>query len=224
MLLDVVRAGWQPDGDVRRLLGRSFYDHHSRLMYAFIYDFPAHLTHKEIEDLVDEERDAYHVDGPEGYDWVFRNMHLAKHEGLMNVDYCLNAEGGGEWSDPLGWGSPKISEQDKLRATGVIELVESLSRLGVLTFDGLQAIGKAWRDSPSEPSWHEVRERNRAVLAALDVSNARSAEDLRRAVDYWHMPILRLDLSEDKKVTMAEAKKRQIGLQEDFMAREYGQQ
>ena len=83
MLLDAVRIGWKPDPEVRRLLNVSFYDHHSRLVYAHIYDLPAHLENDEIEEFVAAERDAYFVDGPEGFDWVLRNMKLAKREGLM---------------------------------------------------------------------------------------------------------------------------------------------
>lgn len=222
MLLDALRAGWKPDDAVRQLLSRSFYDHHSRLMYAFVYDFPAHLDRTEITELVDQARDAFYVDGPEGFDWIFRNSQLAQREGAMYVDYCIDAAGDGEWTDPSVWGFSGLSE-DVLAPSDVIELVRSLSSMGVLTLEGLEAIGRAWRNAPSEIGWQEVRERNLAVLTNLyTAGHLREYTELdkRSVVQNWHMPLLGLDLTE-KEVSLAQTSERRDALIKAYIDREY---
>lgn len=224
MLLDAVRVGWKPDKEVRHLLRSSFYDHHSRLMYAYVYQFPAHLDRDEIGELIDGERDAYVVDGFEGWEYVFRNTQLAQREGQMYVDYCVDAEGQGEWTDPADWGSPSLFG-DGLQRRAVIDLLASLDRLGVLTVPGLKAVVRAWRGVTTEVTWQELRQRNRAVLSVLAEAGALAehiAEDAHRIISAWHMPLVGMDLTENRNMTLAQAHRRRTALQEAFSARECG--
>jgi AbiV family abortive infection protein len=221
MLLDAIRAQWKPDADVRWLMNKSFYDHHSRLMYVHIYDFPAHLDRDEIKEFVDGQRDSYFVDGPEGFEWVFRNAELAKREGRMYVDYCVNADGRAEWDSPDKWGwKPFVVAAP----SGAVKLVQSLARIGILSTAGLNAIQDAWRGAPIDIGWQEVRERNWTTIKILDEAGGiqeATKTDVTRAVNHWQMPLLGIELTE-RKMTLAQARAQQDALWEAFQSHEYG--
>ena len=103
--------------------------------------------------------------------------------------------------------------------------MESLSRVGVLSIDGLKAILKAWQGAPVSIGWRDVRGLNWTTLKILEEAGAvceHTEQDVTRIVNQWHMPLVGIELAENKKMTLAQAYKRRDALFEAFMAREYG--
>ena len=99
ILLDVARAGWGDQERVQRLLGRAVYDHLSRGLYVRVYEGqPASM--QEVREFVDAMRQELYLDGPNSFDWIFRNEIESSREDLLYVDYVETEDGSYYWNSP----------------------------------------------------------------------------------------------------------------------------
>ena len=68
------------------LCNRKFYDHLARGIYAKACGWrPGSFG--ELRTYVERERQSHHLDGPNGFDWIYRNSLLEERENTMYVDY-----------------------------------------------------------------------------------------------------------------------------------------
>jgi len=78
---------------------RNFYDHLARGIYARHYEArPADF--EEVKRYVNSERVALYLDGPEGFEWIFRNQIIERRESQIYVDYIQPEESRHSWSCP----------------------------------------------------------------------------------------------------------------------------
>lgn len=193
ILLDLARSDQRENkGAVRQL--KHFYDHLARCIYAEVTQMsPADFA--EVRRMVESMRPSLYLDGPEGFEWIFRNRLLAAREEGLYVDYVTDEEGE-RWVTPasgeeISFGGP---------SPAVTELVGSLHRLGAMSERGLAIAAGAWAgvEVTDATHWQEVVALNREVVGELIAEGltehaveADSAAVIRR----WTFPLSALELS-----------------------------
>jgi AbiV family abortive infection protein len=201
ILLDVVRMGWRDQDLVQRQV-RRFYDHLARRIYAEVAEMrPA--TFGEVRELVDSMRPALYLDGPNDFDWIFRNQLLARREEQLYVDY-VHDEDGDRWVTPAAYADIRFGY-----STPVLDLVVAASNVGLCSRHGLEVAATVWKGVAFDDSthWVEVEARNREVLEQLEgrglMLPQATPEDAWRVVDRWTFPLGALEL-EEMPVTLQE--------------------
>lgn len=194
ILLDMVRAGVGNDDVVKKYV-RAFYDHLSRCVMAEVATYRI-ASFGELREAVERLRGSHHLDGPNDVDWVFRNRLVATRENAMYVDYVQTDDG-------AGWISPGDDVSPSCGPSRVVDLIASLSRMGVTTVDGLRLIEGLWQGCHFEDSdrWEVIRLRNIDTISALREVGLASSEvegDTNRVIDQWGFPTAQLDLSKLK--------------------------
>lgn len=98
LLVDYLRPPEGTPGDqVAAHLARA-YSHLARGLYAEYYHTrPA--TFGEVARFVERERESLYLDGPEGFEWIFRNSIMQRREEAMYVDW-VEVEGERSWQSP----------------------------------------------------------------------------------------------------------------------------
>ncbi|MFC4613454.1 AbiV family abortive infection protein [Cellulomonas algicola] len=204
ILLDLARCGWRDNVAKARLL-KAFYNHTIRLVYAQVHQgSPADFA--EIADYVKDLCASHYLDGPNDFDWIFRNSLDALREDTLYVDRVAWGDG-----EPDTWSSPLQRVNSSCDPRPVVELVRALSRLGFLSLSGLRLCQEAWAGqdlvwvrrrssaAPEPTRWTICRGRNQAVLNKLAdagmVSPAATEDDVRLALDQWTFPLGHLDLT-----------------------------
>lgn len=195
ILLDVARAGWSNHERVQRLFD-AIYDHLSRGLYVWAYDgHPASM--QEVREYVDVMCQQRYLDGPNSFDWIFRNRIKSSREDLLYVDYV-------ETEDGPYWNSPATQEPafaGSSNASDIVRLTLALGRLGLLSLEGLKVTHKTWRgqDITDDTHWQQIRQLNRQVLeiyaAGHDVEQW-LREDVSTVLDRWCFPLFEVDLKE----------------------------
>jgi hypothetical protein len=201
VLLDLVRMGWRdPSGSSKQL--HRFYEHLARCIYAELEAMrPADF--REVRSIVDSARSALYLDGPNDYDWIFRNQLIARREESLYVDY-VHDEDGNRWTSPARYDSTQFGY-----LTTAQDLIASMHRIGLTSRGGLDVIAQAWVDQliADDTHWQEVRALNWRIIQELDSKGLMLAdvgqEDVQRVHDRWGFPLTSLDLSE-RKVTEAQ--------------------
>jgi AbiV family abortive infection protein len=193
VLLDFARSDQNDQtGAVRQL--RNFYDHLARCIYAEVTQMsPADFA--EVRRMVDSMRPSLYLDGPEGFEWIFRNRRIAAREEGLYVDYVTDEEGE-HWVTPasgeeISFGGP---------SPAVRELVGSLHRLGAMTERGLAIAARAWTgvEMTDATHWQEVVALNREVIVELiaeGLAEHAGEADAAAVIRGWTFPLSGLDLS-----------------------------
>jgi AbiV family abortive infection protein len=193
ILLDLARTDPGDHESAARSL-KHFYDHLARCIYAEVTQMsPADFA--EVRRMVDSMRPSLYLDGPEGFEWIFRNRLLAQREEGLYVDYIHDDEGE-RWVTPAGddeisFGGP---------SPAVRELVGSLATLGAFDPRGLAIAAASWAqvELADDTHWQEVVARNRQVvgeLIAAGLGEAASEDDATRVTGGWTFPLSGLELS-----------------------------
>jgi hypothetical protein len=201
ILLDAVRCPPKWQKELKRTLS-NFYNHLARLIYAAASGWYA-ATLPELAGYVDHDRTSHYLDGQYGPEFLFRNDLLDKREGFLYAD-LIDHDGDLEWRKPgPRFGGVPI-EHDLLGLNvprfHALPLVEALSRVGMLTPEGLKVVARMWQPLTLDDRMHcsEIKALNRRTLEALEglgfLSKA-SEEDVRRIMD-WQWPMYSLELTE----------------------------
>lgn len=212
LLLDAARCPRQPQSLLSSHLKRAS-DHVAKGIYSVLsHGRPADLA--EVERYVVPFRSTLVLDGPEGFEWIFRNPIEDGREACTYVDYVDPEQDAAphEWNAP-----PHEALAQALGGTSpACELVSSLARVGIATRDGVCLVADLWRDlSPeSGTGWGEIHDRNRQTFEALDAAGLASgatAGDRSRMIEQWTFPLWQCDLSRIP-VSREELKERQAEL------------
>ena len=219
ILLDLARLGWRDDAAAGRLVG-AFYSHLARGIYVSVVGgSPAGL--REVRNYVETLRASHHLDGPNDFDWIFRNEIEAHREELFYVDY-VNSDDGPLWLTP--------ASRDELplwSVSRIVDLAVSLDLTGLLSVEGLGLVEETWRDVDvvDGTHWSVIRAANVDVLNAAQNSGLFSPDlgrsDLELVLEHWTFPLYGLDLTRVK-VREADLRDRQSRAYEAFQRDTYG--
>jgi AbiV family abortive infection protein len=203
IIADLARAGWDEHSAVRNCMS-SFYSHMGRGLYVRAYGgAPADL--KELRTYVDMFRQEYYLDGPMGVDWIFGNEVNSDREERLYVDYVVEEDGAGRWVGPAEKAA-LLDEPFKTPAptSMIVELVESMRKVGLLTAKGLTAIRTVWDGIvvSDDMHWSELQPLNLAVLEELAPDGFANTQEIRKALcmirDHWCFHMTSLDLTLDR--------------------------
>jgi AbiV family abortive infection protein len=211
ILLDIGRMDMRDEEGIGRQITH-FYNHLARCIYAEVTQMsPADFA--EVRRMVDSMRPSHFLDGPEGFEWIFRNRLLAAREEGLYVDY-VHEEEGDRWVSP--------ADHDRIQFGGpspaVRELIGSLTRLGATSAEGLDLAGEVWAEVELTDSthWQVVVRANRAVVSGLIArgiaENQATQADVDRVIRSWTFPLSSLELTETKvrKVDLESERKRAL--------------
>jgi hypothetical protein len=201
ILLDAVRCPPRWQNELNRTLS-NFYNHLARLIYAAASGWHA-ATLPELARYVDHDRTSHYLDGQYGPEFLFRNNLLDKREGFLYAD-LVDEDGTLIWRKP----GPRFGgipiEHDILGLNvprfHALPLVEALSRVGVLTQEGLKVVARIWQKFKLNDKTHrqEIDAAIQRTLETLDnvgcLSGA-SEQDVRRVMD-WQWPMYSLEFGE----------------------------
>lgn len=194
ILLDLARMDRRDQAGQTRQLA-NFYDHLARCIYAEVTQMsPADFA--EVKRMVESMRPSHFLDGPNGFDWIFRNRLLANREEGLYVDYVHDDEGE-RWvtpasNDTIHFGGPSPAVRD---------LIGSLRRVGAMSVRGLEVLADIWAggELADDTHWQEVVALNRRVTERLIADDLGEegvgSEDVRRVLDRWTFPLSGLELS-----------------------------
>lgn len=194
ILVDAARCPLREQAKRSRQLAK-FSDHLSRMIYSEVCSYrPA--VFRELEGLVEGLREEYFLDGPNGFDWIYRNRLLQEREGNLYVDYV-------ETDDGRRWDIPNDAMVKILTTGGPIppaslSMARHLSKVGVFSTTGLKIVADVWRSFILNPDvrWASFRALNQQTLERLDAAGlCGSAEetDLVAICNEWPFPLWSLD-------------------------------
>lgn len=216
VLLDAIRC---PRGKrFSEHLRRHFYDHLARGIYAQHYELsPQHFG--EVRRIVHNSRVALYLDGPEGFEWIFRNRIIDRREEQV---YYIQVEDSHQWSAPrpMLFFPPSFPPR-------VLSVARSLAKAGFTTPRGLEVVAAVWRAFAIDDAttWSDLRERNFETLKALEARGGlRSTSDdvIRSIIDGWAFPLYGLDLTEDRTVRLEHLRQLREEAEVRWMQREFG--
>lgn len=194
ILIDAIRC--QPQSsDFGKQLGY-FYSHLARGIYAHVA-IGQSPTFDELRSWVDEERKSVFLDGPEGYEYIYRNRILDRRESMMYVDYE-------EHEDGHIWSVPRHHDEGlALTLRGVIPpslaTVLALHKGGFATPQGLGLLADKWRPVPMKDqiTRSELRDLIRMTCEEADsqaLPGTRNSKVTDRLIHYWQYPMYSLDM------------------------------
>lgn len=192
ILLDAVRCPKTSRHFGRQL--RYFYDHLAKGIYALHYLYsPADFA--EVQRYVASHREEYYLDGPEGFEWIFRNQILERREENIYVNYVRTDDGS-------GWISPRrrLIVDPWRTQPETLALARTMCRMGFATPESLATVAEIWRPFEVEDSatWGAIHQKNEETLNALDRRGLlKSGEGVERVLDRWSFPLYSLDLQTD---------------------------
>ncbi len=192
ILLDAVRCPRSSQQFGRQL--RYFYDHLAKGIYALHYTYsPADFA--EVQRYVASHREEYYLDGPEGFEWIFRNQILEGREANIYVNYVRTDEGS-------GWVSPRrrlIADPWRTQPE-TLALARTMCRMGFGAPESLAVVAEVWRPFVIEggTTWGAIHKQNMETLNALErLGLLKSREGAERVLDRWTFPLYCLDLQAD---------------------------
>lgn len=193
ILFDVVRCPRTSDTYFSRQLGY-FHDHLAKGIYSECCQM-ASPEFSTVERFIERERQEFYVDGPNGWDWVFRNEILTKREQNLYVDYVDSSDGHG-WQTPLAFVGLGLVY---VRMPAPLEVARALRRAGFVSKTALEIIARRWRniDTAAPSSWQNQRKLNTETLEDLNnaaLLRAAPAWVYECIINKWHLPLYRFDL------------------------------
>jgi AbiV family abortive infection protein len=216
ILIDSCRAPDSHPDQISRQFARAG-DHLAKLIYDQIADYSI-ASQAELLRAVEKHRQELHLDGPNDYDWIFRNELIAERESVLYVD-LVESEG------ELGWSSPTDAEEP-LRPPKSLRLVDSLMKTGIVSPAGLPILQDAWRGFDPSADTHYAEWAKRTTQALETFATGHNVGDSWGAaawsvVHIWPMPMVAIDI-EMVRVKAADLAERREALSAEWLARQYG--
>lgn len=194
ILIDLMRC---PKNKFAQTVGNSvrwFYHHGARLMYAqAAYWRPMDLF--QLREYVDRVRKSHSLIGNVG-EHILPNWNLYEREALLYADVEAAAEGVLLWSDPVD-----IGNRDHFK-TGIIELIESMSKLGFFSREGVSIIESIWgafdyyENQPASSLNDLIQETLKRIIDAGLPSADADDSDIQTLYSLWQMPMYSLQFQE----------------------------
>ena len=194
MLVDYLRP---PKGvDDARLSDHlaSVVDHGARGVYVEAYEGRP-VDFAEMRRFLDLVRQPYYLDGPTGYDWIFRNSIEAGREELFYVD-AVHSGAGLEWLRPgttaeLIGSVPGFARHDP-QVPRVCSLLLDLHSSGLLQPEALAILRSLWAtvELDDATGWKRYDELNKAFVERCHRQGLVTNEQhLDRVVDWLLFPL-----------------------------------
>jgi hypothetical protein len=196
IILDAIRCPRIPPDNFSKQLNR-FNDHLAKGIYALVYDYrPADFG--EIHRAVERECHEYYLDGPNDFDWIFRNEILQAREEMIYVDY-IESDGDHIWLTPKRYYHPEMSLFTHYLRPQVVEVANALWKAGCTKPDALQLLANNWRSiqMTDDFSWYELKKLNVKTLEDLDKNHLLNTQDeavCSTIIDKWLFPLYSLDI------------------------------
>jgi hypothetical protein len=201
ILIDAVRCPRQPAKVFSRQL--SYFDQHlAKGIYSYYFWLRPHDFGK-VREWIESETKEYYLDGPEGFDWIFRNEIIRKREEIIYVDF-VESDGQNYWTSPGDYRVRPILPIGPASEIPVLKLARLVHGLGCTTPGGLEQIAKLWRkvSMKDDFDWKKLREMNIHTLRVLEnqdlFSKTPPQETTSFIVDRWLFPLYSLDLGKVK--------------------------
>ncbi len=193
LMLDVYRSPNATQKEVARQFRRAR-DHLAKLLYDQMTAYRIATT-TELRNLIDHHRSDLYLDGPNEYDWIFRNELLATRESYLYVD-LVESDGKLEW-----WPSPtEFLHPPVMQPTlpDSAQLVLALQEVGILSQNGFAALREAWMDFDplAETRFAEWTRRSSDALdiVGTDQTAARQRDAAQLVAHLWIMPLTEIDI------------------------------
>ena len=219
MLVDYLRPPkGVDDGRLSEHLG-SVVDHVARGVYVESYEGRP-MDFAEMRRFLDLERQPYYLDGPTGYDWIFRNSIEAGREELFYVD-AVHSGAGLEWLRPgatveLIKSVPSFARHDP-DVRRICTVLLDLHEAGLLQPEALKILRSLWAGVELDDStgWQVYDVLNREWVERSMVAGLVAREEhLARIVDWLLFPLCGVRLrgfsSEERKRHRADLEQRQM--------------
>ena len=207
VLLDTVRCPRKKSKELSRTL-KCFNDHVGKALYAKACDWrPANF--KDMHSYVEDERVLFYLDGPSGYDWIFKNDIEQSRENLIYVDYMQDITNENEPRDRY-WVYP---DNDKyihdrffnFHTPASVTLILAMQRANITTVSGLRIIADIWRSFNPTPTTHvsELTDRNHLTINTLHecgiLDNNKLEEGDQIALLTWPFPLWSIEVRKQRK-------------------------
>lgn len=192
ILIDAVRCPQDHERFTKHL--ENFNNHIAKGIYAEYYNLPF-ATFGDIAKFSEFYRSKYYLDGPEGIEWIFRNIVNQQREEMMYVDYIEEDEGH-RWQapDPVRMRGGKMYSHELVN--NVISVSRDLRAVGCFTIAALSLLNEFWKNIKIDESlnWEEQRKLNEAFFLGMETKGLLK-KNPGFLIDHWHSPIYSLDLS-----------------------------
>lgn len=187
---------WRAPGAKQRVISRQFERagiHLAKMIYAQIADYSI-SSQAELQRAVRSHRQGLYLDGPNDYDFIFRNDLLWERESAMYVD-LVDSEGELEWWTPSDY-AMAISVPYPMR------LVTYLLGTELVSEYGLAVLSESWKgfDPHRDSRASEWTERTVKALSAFpdkNIKNGRLTKSASFIARQWPMPMVELEVEEE---------------------------
>lgn len=191
ILLDVVRAS--EDSMLKANTLKNFSSHLAKRIYTLVCSYPNIQSFGELTRLVDLERRANYLDGPNDVDWILPNSIHTERERELYVDYMediTEQQGGRFWVEPSISDDPEVLSYHR---SDTLHLCRALCDIGATSKDGLAAIADVWKGFRTEHDTcrSEVHKTIRRMLNHQDVCRDSTVDEetKRIIIHYWTFPL-----------------------------------
>lgn len=196
ILFDAIRCSRNQSGNFTKQLAR-FNDHLAKGIYTKVYEYRP-IDFKEIREAIEVECHEYYLDGPNDYDWIFKNEVIQIREEQIYVDYVEN-EGDHYWLSPKRYYHPELHPSTFYLAPSVYEVATALWNVGCAKPEALLSISKIWRSIELSDDFHftKLRALNIKTLEKLDeekLLNTQEPKHLSTIIDKWMFPLHSLNI------------------------------
>jgi len=193
ILLDAIRCPRTPPEQLSRHLKR-IYSHLAKGIYAEACDWKP-STLGDLLEYIENEREAFYLDGPTDVDWIFWNRILQEREHNIYVDYVDTDEG-------HVWFTPSEDDTDSLwllYSSSPLQLAQALYDSGCTTPEALKVIAELWRpiQMTNDYRWVDLRALNVRTLQELDNVDLlceQPKDTYATIVDKWTFPLYSAEL------------------------------
>lgn len=205
ILIDVVRCPRQERYLLKQQLNY-FYDHLAKGIYTQHYEsVPADF--REVKGYVENFRQAHFLDGPEGFEYIYKNTILDRREELLYTNY-VRSDNGCYWVNPRrtlivpSW----ETEPEILRTARL------MCRMGFANPNSLEQIAIQWRKFPLNDTthWGEIRNQNYETIKTLQelgLIRETNTADVEIVLDRWNFPLYPLNLRQLPEENLVEVRK-----------------
>jgi len=196
ILFDAIRCPRVPPGNFTKQLAR-FNDHLAKGIYSRVYEYRP-VDFKEIREAIERECHEYYLDGPNDFDWIFKNEIIQTREEQIYVDYVEN-EGDHYWLSPKRYYHPELHPSTFYLAPSVYDVASALWNVGCTKPDALLSIAEIWRsiELSDDFHWTKLRGLNIKTLEKLDekkLLNIQESKYLSIIIDKWLFPLYSLNI------------------------------
>ena len=199
VLVDYVRCPKTSEQRARVL--KRFYGHVAKRVHALACRYPRIASFAELSELVEDECRYWHLDGPNGFDWILPNPISQEREHGLYVDYVRDVTekaGVSFWTVPVS-PTPILS---RYHAPECVSLVRLLSSAGALSTGGLAEIAGVWRRFEPVPDSDrgELHDLISETLNRLEPLDCAAVDEVTAGfiIRHWPFPLWSMTVEEPR--------------------------